>query len=200
VSVARLFRSRGQHRRRYAAGQPGRCRSSTGFTVVELVVACLLGALALMAAWSWLFTSSSAAARQARRLEAETSLAFVLRLSSAELRRAAMLLSAPSPGCTSSSVVFATATSDGSNETVSYVWNPTSGVLWRKAVGSHLASGVTAFTVEYLDAGGVAVGSAGSALSQTDLARVRRLRLSLTIACGDGELRASWDVTPRVVG
>jgi hypothetical protein len=168
--------------------------------LVELVVACVLGALALTAAWSWLFTSSSAASRQARRLEAQTSLAFVRRISSSELRRAVVLLSAPSPGCTSSTIVFASAKSDGSTETVSYVWNPTTAVLWRKVAGSHLAGGVKAFTVEYLDETDSAVTPASGVLSQTELARVRRVRLSVTLVCGDGELSASWDVTPRVIG
>ncbi len=169
-----------------------------GFTVIELVVACLVGAIALAAAWSWLFTSSSAASRQNDRLEAATSLAFVRRLSSAELRRAVLFLTSPAPGCSASSVVFVAARADGSTETVSYVWNPASRVLWRKAAGSHLASGVSAFVVDYLDDGGGAIGPAdGGALAQAELARVRGVRLSVTIACRDGELTASWRVTPR---
>lgn len=170
---------------------------SAGFTLVELVLACVVGCLVLAGAWSWLFTSASAGTRDARRLEVETSLAFVQRLTCAELRRATVFLASPAPGCSAHSIVFAVLKSDGSTETISYVWNPATQVLWRKAAGSHLASAVTGFMVDYLDDAGVEVASASGVLSQAELAKVRRLRLTIALACGDGELGASWDVAPR---
>jgi hypothetical protein len=171
---------------------------SWAFTVVELLVACLIGSLALAAAWSWLFTSAAAGGREERRLEAETSLAFVTRLTTAELRRASALLSAPAPGCSVRSVAFVVRHADGTSETIVYAWNPATRVLWRKASGSHLASGVTAFAIDYFDGVGDAVVPAGGSLDATELARVRRVRLSIGLACGTGEMEASWDVTPRV--
>ena len=98
--------------------------------------------------------SVAAGDREQRRLEADTSLAFVERLTTAELRRAALFLDSPSPGCSDHGVSFVVAGDDGTTDTVTYVWNPATRVLWRKASGSHLVSGVTAFTVGYLDAVG----------------------------------------------
>jgi hypothetical protein len=185
--------------RRRRRRRPGRCRPclSLGFTLVEVVLACVIGSLILAAAWSWLFTSISAGAHEAGRLEAETSLAFVQRITSAELRRAVVFLASSPPGCSGQSVVFATAGSDGSKETISYVWNPSTRVLWRKAAGSHLASEVRAFQVEYFDGAGARVTPAAGDLSQSELVEVRRVRLTIALAGTGGELRAAWDVTPR---
>ena len=171
--------------------------ASRGFTAVELLVACLIGALALAAAWSWLFTTVAAGGREEHRLEVETSLAFVTRLTAAELRRASLFLAAPAPGCSAHSVRFVVTDSDGSTETVAYVWNPATGVLWRKSAASHLADDVTAFSVDYFDATGAALVPAASSLSANELSQVRRLRLSAVVSWGTGEARASWDVTPR---
>jgi hypothetical protein len=170
---------------------------SPGFTAVELLVACVIGGLALAAAWSWLYTSAAAGERGLRRLEAETSLAFVERTTAAELRRARRFLASPAPGCSDHSVAFVVATDDGTTETITYVWNPATRVLWRKAPGSHLVSGVTSFTLGYLDAAGAELAPAGGSLSVADLTRVRSLRLSLTLECGTGQVDALWDVTPR---
>jgi Tfp pilus assembly protein PilW len=172
-------------------------RTSPGFSLVELVVACLIGGLALAVAWSWLFTSAAAGGRTQSRLEAATSLAFVERLTAAELRRASRLLASPSPGCSTGSLLFEVTDDDGAVETVSYVWNPATRVLWRKAAGSHLASGVTGFTVAYFDGAGAEVVPAGGSFASAELARVRRLRLTVTLASRGGDVAATWDVTPR---
>ena len=168
-----------------------------GFTAIELLLACVIGGLALAAAWSWLYSSAAAGGREQRRLEAETSLAFVERLTAAELRRAALFLASPAPGCSDHSVSFVVVGDDGTTDTVTYVWNPATRVLWRKASGSHLVSGVTSFTVSYLDAAGAELAPAGGSLSSSELARVRSLRLSVTLSWGIGQAKASWDVTPR---
>lgn len=187
-------------------GRPaGRARVSClpvgtrGFSLVELLLACALGGLVLAASWSWLFTSVAAGREDGRRLEAATSLAYVERLTTAELRRACVLLAAPAPGCSQHSLVFEVVRSDLTTETVSYVWNPGTQVLWRKAAGSHLASGVAGFAVRYFDAAGDELAGAGAVLSPADLARVRSLRLAITLTCGSDVLEASWDVTPRVM-
>jgi hypothetical protein len=176
--------------------QPQRL-GSAGFTAVEVLVACVIGGLALGAAWSWFFTLASAAGGEERRLEAETSLAFVTRLTASELRRASALLSSPAPGCSAASVEFLVPHADGTTETIVYVWNPATRVLWRKASGSHLASGVAAFSIDYIDAKGIPIEAAGGSLTEAQLARVRRLRFSIALASGRSEVRASWDVTPR---
>lgn len=168
-----------------------------GFTAIELLLACLIGSLALAATWSWLFSSAAAGAREQRRLEDETSLAFVERLTTAELRRAALFLASPSPGCSDHSVSFVVVGDDGTTDTVTYVWNPDTRVLWRKAPGSHLVSGVTAFTVSYFDAVGGELAHAGGSLSDSELACVCSLRLSVTLSWGGGQVKASWVVTPR---
>jgi hypothetical protein len=173
-------------------------RSSPGFTAVELVVAGVIAALALAAGWSWLCSCTAAGGREQRRLEVETSLAFVERLTTAELRRAVLFLPSPSPGCTDRSLAFGSADAEGTTDTVSYVWNPATRVLWRKASGSHLVSGVSSFTVRYLDGAGSEVTPAG-ALSPAELARVRSVRLSLSLSCGAGQVEASWQVSPRAV-
>jgi len=171
--------------------------TSRGFTVVELLLACILGGLALAAAWSWLYTSAAAGGREQNRLEAETSLAFVERLTASELRRASRFLATPAPGCSDHGVSFTVAADDGTTETISYVWNPATRVLWRKAPGSHLVSGVMAFTIGYLDGAGTEVAPAGGSLTAAQLDRVRGLRLSLSLSCGRGQVEASWRVTPR---
>jgi type II secretory pathway pseudopilin PulG len=168
-----------------------------GFTAVELLLACVIAGLALAAAWSWLFSSAAAGGREQRRLEAETSLAFVERLTAAELRRAAQLLASPAPGCSERSVTFIVLDDDGMADTVTYVWNPATRVLWRKAPGSHLASDVESFAIGYLDGDGAVVTPAGGSFSLAELARVRGLRLSLVLSCGKGQVEASWRVTPR---
>ena len=175
-----------------------RVRSApSGFTAIELLLACVIGGLALAAAWSWLYSSAAAGGREQRRLEAETSLAFVERLTAAELRRAALFLASPAPGCSEHSVSFVVVDDDGSADTVTYVWNPATLVLWRKASGSHLVGDVTSFTVSYLDAAGSVLVPLGRSLSASELARVHALRLSLTLSWGVGQAKASWDVTPR---
>jgi Tfp pilus assembly protein PilW len=171
--------------------------SSAGFTAIELLLACVIGSLALAAAWSWLYSSAAAGGREQRRLEAETSLAFVERLTAAELRRAALFLASPAPGCSDHSVAFVLVGDDGATDTVDYVWNSATRVLWRKASGSHLVSGVTSFTVSYFDAAGAELAPAGGALSPAELARVHSLRLSVTLSWGVDRVTASWDVTPR---
>jgi len=171
--------------------------AAPGFTAVELLLACVIAGLALAAAWSWLFSTAAAGGREQRRLEAETSLAFVERLTSAELRRAARFLASPAPGCSERSVSFVVLDDDGTADTVTYVWNPATRVLWRKAPGSHLVSDVASFAIGYLDGDGAVVTPAGGSFSVAELARVRSLRLSLILPCGKGQVEASWCVTPR---
>jgi Tfp pilus assembly protein PilW len=190
-----MLSARRRLRRSSRASRPE--RGSSGFTIVELLLACVIGSLALAAAWSWLFTSAAAGGREQRRLETETSLAFVERLTAAELRRASLFLASPTPGCSAQSVLFVVADDEGATETISYVWSPSTRVLWRKATGSHLVSGVLDFTITYFDGTGAEVASTGGALTAAELSRVRRLRLAIALACGTREMGASWDVTPR---
>jgi hypothetical protein len=86
---------------------------------------------------------------------------------------------------------------EGATETISYVWNPSTRLLWRKAAGSHLVGGVLDFTITYLDGTGAEVVPRGGALTPGELSRVRRLRLAITLACGASRMQTSWDVTPR---
>ncbi len=171
---------------------------SQGLTVIELLVACAIGGIALAAAWPWLFTTTAASGREERRLEADTSLAFVTRLTADELRRASAFVATPAPGCSARSVAFVVPRADGTGETIVYAWNSATRVLWRKTSGSHLASGVTAFAVDYFAATGDALEPAGASLDPNQLARVRRVRLTVSLTCGTDVIEASWDVTLRV--
>ena len=176
---------------------PGAPRA--GFSLIELLVAVSVAGVVLAAGWGWCWTATTSCARGADLCDARSSLSFVERLTTAELRSAICLVQAPDVACTSRSVGFVVPSDDGlTMDVVTYVWDPGREVLWRKASGSHLAEGVAGFAIAYYAAGDRLLPlGAGAALAPADLAAVRRVSIDARVTCGRESAAASWQVRLR---
>ena len=173
-----------------------RARATAGFSLIELLVAVTLAGVVSCAGWAWCWSTTGACARSRDRLEASSSLAFVRRLTTAELHAAACLVNTPSCSCTAHSLVCAVPASDGrSLQLVSYAWDEHRGVVWRKASGSHLVEGATRFDVVYADDACVpAQCGPDGRLTASGLISVRRVEFALTVAVGGQTVTERWQV------
>ena len=127
-------------------------RPTAGFSLVELLVASAVASVVLAAGWVWCWSVSGSCAARCERLDACSSLAFARRLSTTELGQCDGLVTAPDARCSASSIAFLVPSGDGATtELVTYVWDASRRVLWRKASGSHLAEGVDDFSIAYFD-------------------------------------------------
>ena len=132
----------------------GRMRSRAGVTLVELLVAACVSAVALTGAWAWLWSTGGAARGAAGRAQAATAAAFAVRSVADELGLATSL-SCPPAGMSPDRALCMEHRHDGvAAETVLVAWDPARRVLWRKAPGTYLADHVERFTVDYFRANG----------------------------------------------
>ena len=72
-------------------------------------------------------------------------------------------------------------------EVVLIVWDPVRGVVWRNASGTYLADHITRFSVAYVLAGGGLI--EGAAMSPSDWAAVRSVRVDLAATVGSATVR-----------
>jgi Prokaryotic N-terminal methylation motif len=129
-------------------------RSRAGVTLVELLVATSVTAVALSGAWAWLWNAGAAAGGEASRAQAATAAAFVVRSVADDLDLAACL-SCPPAGMSPDRALCVQHRHDGvAAETVLVAWDPARRVLWRKASGTYLADHVRLFAVDYFRADG----------------------------------------------
>jgi len=169
----------------------GRMRSRAGVTLVELLVATCVTAVALTGAWAWLWTAGGAAKGAAGRAQAATGAAFAVRTVADELGLATSLLRPPA-GMSADRALCMEHRHDGAAaaETVLVAWDPARRVLWRKAPGMYLADHVERFGVDYFGADGRRLGPAdfaAAAWPQT----VARIAVTVDVTVGGRTVRAS---------
>ncbi len=168
--------------------------AARGFSLIELLVATAITAVILTGGWAWCWSLSGWCATSNERLDAASSLAFVRRLTSAELGECRALLADQTVRCSANGIAFAVPSDDGP-EAVSYCYDAARRVLWRKASSSHLAEGVEGFSITYFDARGRALAPpTGGALPDSDLPLVRRVALRVLVRCASQTRQATWQV------
>jgi type II secretory pathway component PulJ len=131
-----------------------------GVTLVELLVATCVTAVALTGAWAWLWNAGAAAKGSAGRAQAATAAAFAVRAVADELGLAAALSCPPAGRSPDSAVCMEHRHGGVAAETVLVAWDPARRVLWRKAPGTYLADHVERFVVDYFRADGRRLGAA----------------------------------------
>lgn len=137
-----------------------RMHSRAGVTLVELLVATCVTAVALAGAWVWLWNAGATTNGSACRAQAATAAAFAVRSVADELGLATALVSPPA-GLSPDRAVCVEHRHDGAAvETVLVAWDPVRRVLWRKAPGTYLADHVERFVVDYFAAEGRRLGPA----------------------------------------
>ena len=175
-----------------AAGRGG-LRSRAGVTLVELLVATCVTAVALAGAWAWLWNTGDAASGTAGRAQAATAAAFAVRSVADELGLATTLVRPPA-GMSPDRAVCVEHRHDGvAVEMVLLAWDPARRVLWRKAPGSYLADHVARFAVDYFRTDGRRLGSADFAAAgwpQT----VARIDVVVEVTVGRCSARADRSV------
>lgn len=157
----------------------------SGLTLIELLVATCVAAVALAAAWPFVWNAAGAARAVDARAQAVTAGAYAVRVIGDDLAQAVRLLPTPEGRSPSESFAVLHAHPGQSPETVTIVWDRSRGVVWRKAAGTYLADRVAAFSVRYFAAEGDEV--AGAALLEPAwTSRVARLEVSLCAGRGQG--------------
>jgi hypothetical protein len=175
-----------------------RLRALSGLGLVELMVALAITATLLAAGWCWLIDVQCCALHGATVAEACTSGAFARRLMVCELRRSTGLTTA-GVGCGRHALTFVVPAKDVPQpEIVSYVWDESRRVLWRKAPGSYLQERVSGFSVQLWDQDGRLLDpEADGVFADSALVAAARVRLSVT-ADGAGKPEvATVDVALR---
>jgi hypothetical protein len=171
----------------------GRTRSRTGVTLVELLVATCVTAVALTGAWAWLWSAGGTSRSATGRAQAATAAAFAVRAVADELGLATSLSYLPA-GMSPDRALCLEHRHDGvAAETVLVAWDPTRRVLWRKAPGMYLADHVQRFAVDYFRADGRRLGPADFAAAgwpQT----VARIAVTAEVTFGGRTARASRSV------
>ena len=172
----------------------GRMRSRAGVTLVELLVATCVTAVALTGAWAWLWTAAGAAKGAAGRAQAATAAAFAVRTVADELGLATSLLCPPA-GMSADRALCMEHRHDGvaAAETVLVAWDPARRVLWRKAPGTYLADHVEGFAVDYFCADGRRLGPADFAAAYWPRT-VARVAVTAHVTVGGRTARASRSV------
>jgi hypothetical protein len=188
--MSRDERARGTVARR---ARLDRLRTRAGLTLVELLVAACVTAVALTGAWGWLWNTGGAARSAASRAQAATAAAFAVRSVADELGLATALSSPPASMSPDRAVCMEHRHDGLAIETVLVAWDPARRVLWRKAPGTYLADHVERFAVDYFCADGRRLGAADFAAPgwpQT----VARIVVSADVTVGGCTARASRTV------
>ena len=168
----------------------------SGVTLVELLIATCIAAVALAGAWGWVWNAGVAARAVGARAQASTADAYAVRVIADDLAQAAGLLPAPAGRLPSEAFSLVHEHPGEPTETVTVVWDRARRVLWRKASGTYLADQVSAFSVRYFTADGSEL--AGASLGTVQgLARVARLEVTV---CAQRDGRAAARVLHACVG
>lgn len=166
-------------------GPSGRSRPCGGLTLVELLVAVAVSAIALGAAWPWLWNTAEAARAIDARAQAATSAAFAARSIMADLELATGLLAPPAGMAPSRSLCIQQRRPGEAAENILIVWDPAREVLWRKTSSSYLADHVEAFSITHYDRLGRPLGPAETALADWPDS-VARVRVALVVVTRTG--------------
>jgi type II secretory pathway component PulJ len=164
-----------------------RPQGTAGLTLVELLVATCVAAIALAAAWPWLWNTAGATAAVGERAQAATAGAYAVRTIADDLAQAVALLppaSGRSPGAT---LTLLHHHPGEIPETVTIVWDASRRVLWRKTSGTYLADQVLAFAVRYFASDGTEL-SGDDFLAPDWPARVARVAVEVRTARGGREV------------
>ena len=159
------------------------CRRD-GFTLVELLVATVVAAVVLSAAYGWLWSVGALARVHDDRAQAETVAAAAVRAVTGDVR-ASMAVASPAPAHDPGRAL--TLVHDHistAREAVTIAWDPARRVLWRNASGTYVADHVTEFSVEY-DLGDGRLVTA-RALAAADWSTVRAVCITVVTNVGSG--------------
>jgi type II secretory pathway component PulJ len=169
---------------------------SAGSSLIETLVALVVAAILLTAAWAWLWSVIGTSRQYGTRAQTVADLAFAQRLITRELRATVRLLPEATAGCSAAALTVALRSPGASAEdTVSYVWDPGRAVLWRKTSSTYVAEHVSLFRISYFDGQGAPVVPADAGrLSAPQAATVARVLVQLRLHQGDADVGASWQV------
>jgi len=173
-------------------------RARDGLGLVELVVALAITGILLAAGWCWLVDVQGSVLHGATAAEVYSNGAFARRLMVSELRRSTGLSSAGT-GCGRHALTFTVPAKDTLQpDVVSYVWDESRRVLWRKAPGSYLQESVSDFSVQLWDVDGRPLDpGADGVFADAALVSAARVRLSVTAECAGGPEESTVDVALR---
>jgi prepilin-type N-terminal cleavage/methylation domain-containing protein len=175
-----------------------RLRAQAGMGLVELMVALAITSILLAVGWCWLVNVQGSTVHGATAAQVHTSGAFARRLMVSELRRSTGLSSA-NAGCSRHALTFTVPVKDEVQpDVVSYVWDESRRVLWRKAPGSYLQEDVSDFSVQLWDQDGRPLEpGAGGVYADAALVSAARVRLCLTVERDGGPEESTVDVALR---
>jgi len=148
---------------------------------MELLVAVAVSAIALGAAWPWLWNTAEAAHTIDARAQAATSAAFAARSIAGDLELATGLLAPPAGMVPARSLYIRQRRPGEPAESIVIVWDPTRQVLWRKTSSSYLADHVESFAITYFDRLGRPLGPAEMMFVDWPDS-VARVRIALVVA------------------
>jgi type II secretory pathway component PulJ len=174
--------------------------SDAGASLIETLVALVVAAIVLAAAWSWLWSVVGTSRRYEARAAAAADLAFAERLITRELRATVHLVPVSTCGCTAAAFTLAIRSPGASTEdTVSYVWDKGRAVVWRKTASTYVAEHVSLFRITYLDRSGAPITPAdGGRLTGSQADGVARVLVDLCLRQGAVDAGASWQVALEI--
>ena len=162
---------------------------SSGFSLVELIVAACIAGTVLTASWAWLWQTGAAASRADHRAQAATAAASALRAVATDLRCSTGVLEPP-PGRDADHCLHLRHDHTGSPaERVLICWDEARSVLWRNAPGTYLSSGVVDFTVEYLTDPGALVSGHDVPVDAWPTVRLAHVEVTVDV-CGSRAVRS----------
>lgn len=168
-------------------------RAQTGVSLVELLVATVIAAVALGGAWTWLWNAGVASSSTVDRSRAATAAAYAARIIADDLETSAEVQAPPAVYITSQALSLLHLHPGAAPEGVLIVWDPARRVLWRKASGTYLADHVSRFAVTYHDADGRSLTTADLETSSWP-ALVARVEVEIVISTGRETAGAVCDV------
>jgi prepilin-type N-terminal cleavage/methylation domain-containing protein len=179
--------------RRWSRGPSSGSRRRDGLTLVELLVAVSVTAIALGAAWPWLWDAAEAGRAIDARAQTATSAAFAMRALVTDIELATGLLASPSGMSPEHSLHLQQRRPGEPSEAILVGWDAARGVLWRKTSSTYLADHVESFSVTYFDRLGGRVIEAGAAPGDWPDS-VARVRVAVTVVTGAGRSTAVRDI------
>lgn len=183
--------AKGCRRRSRAAARSS--HRQRGATLMELLVAMCVSAMALGAAWPWLWNAGEAARAVDGRAQAATSAAFAARSIVTDLELATALL-VPPVGVAPEHCLHMRHRHPGEPaETILVTWDPARQVLWRKTSSAYLADHVESFSVTYFNRQGDPLGSSEQTHAEWP-GTVARVRVAIRVSTPAGSSCAIRDV------
>jgi type II secretory pathway component PulJ len=179
--------------RRMAIPRSADCGRDDGFMLVELLVAAVVAAVVLTAAFAWVWNVAALAGGADDRAQAATLVAAVSRTVVADLHAAVCVVEPPSGRDPSDSLALVHDHAASAAENVLIVWDPARGVVWRNASGTYVSDHVAEFDIAYVLADGSLVD--GGHMGPADWTTVRAARVLITTAVGSATARRSAEAS-----